>query len=495
MAINYGLLDTTTPAQIGALPGNTLAKFLQNRQQVEDRTLAREEAGTRNALARMQLTRGEREMAEEDAYKTALAGVQGGDYEGAMPSLLQASPTRALALKKSVNEGQRSGLETQIKRFELIDRAAGQFAANPTRQTGVWVLSQLAANGTPPEVIQQMSAKLNSVRDEELPQMAQAFLSATRQGMEAQIAQMFPKPGQQTPSTLGRLLSERDSLPPGDPRRAQYDQAIVMETTRKEPTPYVQFLPSAEGYLRGNTRTGQVTPVTVGGPPPSAAPAPAPGAAPGAAPGPAAPPVAPAPPARPPMPASADPDLQARLAAARARGTAEGEAAGKAQGDLPRATAQADELLQLTEELLAHPGLGQAVGTSSVLGVQKIPGTDARDFSIRLEQIRGKQFLEAFQALKGSGAITETEGKKATEAIARMDTSSSEPEFKRAVRDFQGVVRAGLQRTKARAGEGKSPPQGADTMPPPAEHTGRIIRDSSTGVRYRSDGSSWVRVQ
>ena len=133
-----------------------------------------------------------------------------------------------------------------------------------------------------------------------------------------------------------------------------------------------------------------------------------------------------------------------------------------------------------------------------MLGVQRIPGTDARDFSIRLEQIRGKQFLEAFQALKGSGAITETEGKKATEAIARMDTSSSEPEFKRAVRDFQEVVRAGLGRTKARAGEGKPPPaapKGTDAMPPPAEHTGRIIRDSSTGVRYRSDGSAWLRVQ
>lgn len=485
MAINYGLLDTTTPAQIGALPGNTLAKFLQNRQQVEDRTLAREEAGARNALARMQLTQGEREMAEEDAYKNALTGVQGGDYEGAMPRLLQASPTRALALKKGMAEGQRTGLETQIKRFELIDRAAGQFAANPTRQTGVWVLSQLAANGTPPEVIQQMSAKLNSVQDEDLPRMAQAFLSATRQGMEAQIAQMYPKPAQQTPSTLGRLLAERDSLPSGDPRRAQYDQAIVMETTRKEPTPYVQFLPSSEGYLRGNTRTGQVTPATVDATRPAAP-------APGAAPGPAAPP---APPARPPLPAAADPDLQARLAAAKARGTAEGEATAKVQGDLPRATAQAGELLQLTEELLAHPGLEQTVGTSSVLGVQRIPGTDARDFSIRLEQIRGKQFLEAFQALKGSGAITETEGKKATEAIARMDTSSSEPEFKRAVRDFQEVVRAGLGRTKARAGEGKPPPQGTDAMPPPAEHTGRTIRDSSTGVRYRSDGSAWLRVQ
>jgi hypothetical protein len=195
-----------------------------------------------------------------------------------------------------------------------------------------------------------------------------------------------------------------------------------------------------------------------------------------------------------PLPPAADPEVQKRVAAAKAAGEAEGEATAKAQADLPRATAQSQELLQLTDDLLKHPGLEQAVGASSVLGVQRIPGTDARDFMVRLDQVRGKQFLEAFSALKGSGAITEQEGKRATEAIARMDTSSSEKEFRQAVRDFQKVVRDGMERTRARAGAGAAP-QGSDTMPPPAEHVGRTIRDSTTDVRYRSDGRSWVRVQ
>lgn len=447
MAINYGLLDTTIPAQLGALPGNALAKYAQARMQMEGQALEREHAKARNALVGMQLERGKREMDEEDAYRSALAGVQGGDYAAAMPDLMRASPERALALRKGMAEEQKAGIEGALKRFELIDRTAAQFAANPTRQTGVWVLSQLAANGTPPAVIREMSAKLNAASDADLPKMAQAFLSATQEGIKAQIEKLYPKPA--APTTLSRLIAERDALPPGDPRRPQYDAAIEMETTRKEPTPYIQFLPTGEGYLRGNTRTGQVTPVTVSGGP-SAPPAPAPGAPPAG-------PVAAAPPARPPLPAAVDPDLQRRLAAAKAAGAAEGERKAAAQADLPRATAQADELLQLTEQLLAHPGLEQAVGKSSIFGVQKIPGTDARDFSIRLDQIKGKQFLEAFQSLKGSGAITETEGRKATEAIARMDTSSSEQEFRQAVRDFQDVVRAGLERTRARAGEGTPP--------------------------------------
>lgn len=494
--IDYRLLDTSIPAQLGALPGNAFAKYRALRAQ--DQAL---EAGqVQNALAKLQLGKAERDQGEDEAFRTALGGVKGGDYGAAMPDLMRASPSRAMALQASLDarrkagsEADRSGTEAVLKRFEIIDRTAGQFSANPTRETGVWVIQQMAAIGTPPDVIRQMSEKLNATPDAELPKRAKEYLAATKAGIEAEIAKLNPRPG--AASNLGRLIAERDALPPNDPRRAQYDQAIEIETTRKEPTPYIQFLPSGEGYLRGDTRTGRVTPVTVDDRPAQspAAPPPQPGVPPPAATAPGAPP------GRPPLPAAADPDLQARLAAARARGTAEGEAAGKAQSDLPRASAQSDELLRLTDELLAHPGLEQAVGTSSVLGVQRIPGTSARDFMVRLDQIKGKQFLEAFGALKGSGAITETEGKKATEAIARMDTSTSEPEFRRAVRDFQDVVRAGLERTKARAGEGgaqaPSAPQGSDNMPDPAAHVGRVIRDGQSGQRYRSDGRNWVRVE
>jgi hypothetical protein len=31
-------------------------------------------------------------------------------------------------------------------------------------------------------------------------------------------------------------------------------------------------------------------------------------------------------------------------------------------------------------------------------------------------------------------------------------------------------------------------------MPPPGEHAGRTITDTSTNIHYRSDGRRWVRV-
>src|SRR5512146_1577162 len=241
MAINFGLLDTSLPEKLGALPGNALAKYAQTKMQLDDRALEREQAGTRNALARMQLTQGQRAMDEEDAYKTALAGVQNGDYAAAMPNLLKASPTRALALRKSMADEQKSGLEATLKRFEVVDRVAGQFAANPTRQTGVWVLTQLAANGTPPNVIQEMSAKLNAARDEDLPKMAQAFLSATQEGIKAHTAQLYPKPAQ--PTEVERLMAARDAAAArGDAAAvATFDQAINKASTHApvQPTPAI----------------------------------------------------------------------------------------------------------------------------------------------------------------------------------------------------------------------------------------------------------------
>ena len=80
-----------------------------------------------------------------------------------------------------------------------------------------------------------------------------------------------------------------------------------------------------------------------------------------------------------------------------------------------------------------------------------IPGTEAADFTVLLDQIKGKQFLEAFETLKGGGQITEVEGRKATEAMARMNTAQSENEFKAALQEFKGIVQQGVERAKQKA--------------------------------------------
>jgi|GEM_PF-6721135 len=234
-----------------------------------------------------------------------------------------------------------------------------------------------------------------------------------------------------------------DGLPQIDPVYLQMKTQIAAagRAPAQAPQPYFQFLPTANGYAVGNARTGQVAPVSIGG--------------------------------APVMRATDSPQLQGNIAQAKAAGQTLGESNATAQIDAPRVIQNAETALRLSDELLAHKGFEQAVGASSMLGVQNIPGTAARDFVNRLDQVKGSAFLEAFQMLKGGGAITETEGKKASDAIARMNISTSESEFRAAARDYQAVIRIGMERARkrAQAGGGSAPvptPATAGQAPRPA---------------------------
>ena len=91
-----------------------------------------------------------------------------------------------------------------------------------------------------------------------------------------------------------------------------------------------------------------------------------------------------------------------------------------------------------------------------------MPGTSATDFKSRFDEIMGGAFLEAFDTLRGGGSITETEGKKATAAKTRMSLAQSEGEFMSAAREYQGIVRKGLERAKAKAASGGAAPAGGE---------------------------------
>jgi hypothetical protein len=87
-----------------------------------------------------------------------------------------------------------------------------------------------------------------------------------------------------------------------------------------------------------------------------------------------------------------------------------------------------------------------------VPGKRFLEGTDVAGFEVRQKQIEGKAFLEAFQTLKGGGAITEKEGEKGTAAIMRMNKASNEKEYTAAARELQEVLRTGMDRARAKAG-------------------------------------------
>lgn len=139
--------------------------------------------------------------------------------------------------------------------------------------------------------------------------------------------------------------------------------------------------------------------------------------------------------------------------AAKAEGTETGQARGTAIANLPSIQNTTRAALETVDKMLQHPGMGTATGLSSVIDPRNyIPGTDARDFRVLRNQAQGQVFLDAFQALKGGGTVTEVEGLKAEQAKARMDTAQSDEEFRSALNDYASALRRGLQLAEQRAG-------------------------------------------
>lgn len=137
----------------------------------------------------------------------------------------------------------------------------------------------------------------------------------------------------------------------------------------------------------------------------------------------------------------------------------------EAQINLPKAEFQAEDALKLIQNIGSDPGLSAVVGAPNPLKgripfVGNVMGTPAADFQAKLDQLGGKQFLEAFEVLKGGGQITEVEGQKATNAIARMQTTQSEKAFKAALKDLEDVVTAGVERARMKAGSEYTPTGG-----------------------------------
>jgi len=168
------------------------------------------------------------------------------------------------------------------------------------------------------------------------------------------------------------------------------------------------------------------------------------------------------------------------------------EARAAAARKLPDAIAQSKDALNLIDRMVGkadgktkpHEGFSGAVGAALIPGMRFVPGSSESDFQAMYEQITGGAFLQAFETLKGGGQITQIEGEKATSAITRMKLSTSEKEFMAAAREFQTVLRRGVEtaQKELKAGTG-----GGGAAPKTVVRTGTL--DGRKVVEY-SDGTT-----
>jgi hypothetical protein len=149
---------------------------------------------------------------------------------------------------------------------------------------------------------------------------------------------------------------------------------------------------------------------------------------------------------------------QAILGAA-AQGLIDGPTAKLMIDDLQR---QSDDKTQISskmntvyliDSLMNNPDLPQILGVEGTLrGVadKLVPGLQETyaDLMARVDQLKGGIFQEAFQSLRGGGQITELEGQKASDALARLNTAQGVDAFKEALREYRFYINQGIARLK-----------------------------------------------
>jgi hypothetical protein len=132
------------------------------------------------------------------------------------------------------------------------------------------------------------------------------------------------------------------------------------------------------------------------------------------------------------------------------------KAAAEAKVTLPGVLNNSSHALKTIEDTRTHPGRKGwgATGWSTAIPLisDGIPGTEGRGFVALVNQMRGKAFLEAFDKLRGGGQITQVEGEKATQAIARLDRAQSDKDFETALDDLADIIKAGRRKAYRDAG-------------------------------------------
>lgn len=161
---------------------------------------------------------------------------------------------------------------------------------------------------------------------------------------------------------------------------------------------------------------------------------------------------------------------------AKAYQTSLGKTQGENAASLPSDMQAADQTVQQIDQLLNNPGLNAIVGPVDQFRPSWTMDASGRDALARYNQLKGKAFLQAYGMLRGGGQITEVEGQKAQDAMARMDRAQDEATFRQALQDFRDAVSEGRQKLMMKAGV--SPDQQ------------QSVRPSPTGNRTQS-GVSW----
>lgn len=154
-----------------------------------------------------------------------------------------------------------------------------------------------------------------------------------------------------------------------------------------------------------------------------------------------------------------------------------GKGQGQAQVDLPRVESNSDSMLAQIESVRNDPYLPSMTGPVDSY-LPNLSGS-AANTQAKINQLGGQAFLQAFQSLKGGGAITEVEGAKATAALSRLQSMGvNDKDYIDALDDFKEQVTRLRDLARQRASGGAPAAAPATEAPAPAAPSGgyRVLK-------------------
>jgi len=117
------------------------------------------------------------------------------------------------------------------------------------------------------------------------------------------------------------------------------------------------------------------------------------------------------------------------------------------EGQKVASAATAEDSIRLIDSIISDPALP---GITGMLQGRLPPFTQAgTDLSVKLDQVKGQAFLEAFESLKGGGAITDREGQAATDARARLNRAQSTEAIQQSLLELKELFERGRRRALA----------------------------------------------
>ena len=116
--------------------------------------------------------------------------------------------------------------------------------------------------------------------------------------------------------------------------------------------------------------------------------------------------------------------------------------------DMVDAMATFDDFEAAVKDVLNDPNLSAGVGFNSIFPTR--PGSPTRDFELKVERLKGGAFLQAIQQMRGLGALSNAEGRAATQALTALELDMSEEGFKAELRRLLKYIELGRQRLRQR---------------------------------------------